>query len=477
MMRNTIRFACLFCAIFLASADVLPAQCTPDTTMSSATNYPNTWTNGCVGQAYDQTVYFSFPRDTTISPFGTIVFDSFTVVAASLPPGLSYSCNTAGCDWTQTNTPKNANFLFGCIHVTGTPTGTFAGIATFDIKGCVTVPIIGVQCSTVTQPFNFTIYDSPVAGFSFIVAGMIATFTDNTTGSVTTWSWDFGDGNSSSTQSPAHTYAGPGLYNVCLLADNGNCQDSICQLVTIGCPNPSVQFSHVVNQLSVNFTDITPGSPTAWSWDFGDGNSSTSQNPSHLYLTPGLYTVCLIVTDSCGIDSACDSVNPCLPPVAGFTSNTILSAVAFTDTSGGSPASWMWDFGDGTTDSTQNPSHTYLEDSTYTVCLIVTSSCGSDTSCRQVIIANIPDGFPVNKLSVFPNPAKDRLFVYANSAYEKSLMLEVMDVAGRILKTEWCLNPHGSFDATLDLTDMKSGIYFLVITAAGMKHGSKFVVE
>jgi PKD repeat protein len=69
-------------------------------------------------------------------------------------------------------------------------------------------------------------------------------------------------------------------------------------------------FTSNVNQLSVQFTDqTTGGSPGAWSWDFGDGNTSAQASPSHVYSGPGNYEVCLIVSDDCGADTTCDTIS------------------------------------------------------------------------------------------------------------------------------------------------------------------------
>ena len=143
--------------------------------------------------------------------------------------------------------------------------------------------------------------------------------------------------------------------------------------------------------LTVRFTDASTNSPTSWSWNFGDGNTtnSTVRNPVHTYLSAGTYTVKLTATNTGGSDSETKTnyitgSAPVIAPVAAFTgtpiSGTAPLTVRFTDASTNSPTSWSWNFGDGnTTNSTvRNPVHTYLSAGTYTVTLTATNSAGSD---------------------------------------------------------------------------------------------------
>jgi PKD repeat protein len=138
--------------------------------------------------------------------------------------------------------------------------------------------------------------------------------------------------------------------------------------------------------LTVNFTDLSTGSITSWNWTFGDGGTSTAQNPSHQYTSTGTFTVSLTVTGPGGSDGETKNnyitVNPCVAPTANFvgspTSGYTPLTVNFTDQSSGSPTSWSWNFGDGGTSTSQNPSHVYTSAGNYTVTLTVTNPCGSN---------------------------------------------------------------------------------------------------
>ena len=140
--------------------------------------------------------------------------------------------------------------------------------------------------------------------------------------------------------------------------------------------------------LTVNFTDESTGDITSWSWDFGDGSTSTEQNPTHTYNSAGSYTVSLTVTGPGGSDTEtkADYITVTDVPNADFvgdpTSGTAPLTVSFTDQSTGNPTSWSWDFGDGSTSTEQNPTHTYNAAGTYTVKLTASNSCGSDTETK-----------------------------------------------------------------------------------------------
>jgi PKD repeat protein len=155
----------------------------------------------------------------------------------------------------------------------------------------------------------------PVADFSGTPtsgsAPLTVAFTDASTNSPTSWSWTFGDGGVSTAQNPSYTYTTPGTYNVSLTVFNGSGSDTITKVnyITVGPPPPVADFSGTPTTgyipLTVNFTDLsTGGTPTAWSWDFGDSGTATTQNPSHTYSTPGTYDVALTASNASGSNTA-----------------------------------------------------------------------------------------------------------------------------------------------------------------------------
>ncbi|MCO6500128.1 MAG: PKD domain-containing protein, partial [Vicingus serpentipes] len=161
----------------------------------------------------------------------------------------------------------------------------------------------------------------------------------------------------------------------------------------------------------MSFTDSTivyQGTISGWEWDFGDGNTSTSQNPFNTFTTVGPYDVKLIVTSSLGCkDSLVTSVLVNTPPVANFTFDGTLSVndpVQFTDGSSIDVVNWEWDFNDGSTSVDKNPLHTYLLENTYEVELIVSNQYGcSDTILKSLEITNEIIYRPVTPTAFSPN--------------------------------------------------------------------------
>ena len=229
-------------------------------------------------------------------------------------------------------------------------------------------------------------------------------FTDASTGEVDSWQWDFGDGNGSIEANPIHTYTAAGVYTVTLTVTGPSGEDTMTcvDCITVTTPAPVAAFSHDPDSgtydLTVNFTDLSSGPIDSWLWDFGDGNTSTDQNPTHLYTEEGLYSVTLLVEGPGGSDTLiCDSCVTVTapPPVAGFDADPTTGirdlAVQFTDSSSGPITEWTWDFGDGSSSDQQNPQHTYTLAGTYTVTLTVTGPGGSDSmSCADCIVVSEP---------------------------------------------------------------------------------------
>jgi PKD repeat protein len=170
----------------------------------------------------------------------------------------------------------------------------------------------------------------PIASFTYSCTDLTCDFTDTSSdpdGTISGWSWDFGDGNTSTAQNPSHTYTA-GTYTVTLtVTDNDDATDTASDTVTATDPTtnnpPTAAFSVSCTDLTCAFTDTSTdsdGSVVAWSWDFGDGNGSTAQNPSHTYAAAGTFTVTLTATDDDDAsDTANDSVTVSDPPVTDIT--------------------------------------------------------------------------------------------------------------------------------------------------------------
>ena len=339
------------------------------------------------------------------------------------------------------------------------PTHTYATAGIY--TACLTVSNSAGSntiCMTVTVSF------APIANFTFIAVDATVDFTDNSTNNPTNWLWDFGDGNTSTQQNPSHTYAVAGTYTVCLTVTNSAGSDTECSTVLISITStPVAAFSFAgENSGTIDFTDNSTNSPTSWAWDFGDGNSSTDQNPQHVYAAFGTYNVCLTATNSAGSNTVCQDVTVTVAPVAAFTFLIPTPGVInYTDASTNNPTSWLWDFGDGNTSTDQNPEHMYFATGMYTVCLTATNTAGSTTTCEtiNVIISSTEDLDKIVKVELFPNPVHETLNIRLENNETESLNFQLIDVLGQTVK-ELQVQTNGSYNLNMKNFDM--GMYYYI---------------
>jgi YVTN family beta-propeller protein len=255
----------------------------------------------------------------------------------------------------------------------------------------------GSNTLTKSNYIKVTTIIKPVASFSASPASgkvpLKVTFTDKSTNSPTSWKWSFGDGKTSTVKNPVHTYSKAGNYTVSLTVKNtaGTSTKTIKNYITVKTApiKPVASFSASPTSgkapLKVSFTDQSTGTPTKWGWSFGDGTTSSKQNPVHMYSKAGKYTVKLTVTNAAGTNTVTKTgyIQVVAKPVASFsaspTSGKAPLKVTFTDKSTNIPASWKWSFGDGKTSTVKNPVHTYSKAGKYTVSLTVKNAAGSNT--------------------------------------------------------------------------------------------------
>lgn len=222
-------------------------------------------------------------------------------------------------------------------------------------------------------------------------------FVDASSNSPNAWAWSFGDGSTASIQNPTHTYTTAGTYTVTLTATNSAGSNTVSQtgyiIVNAAIPVSSftANVTYGIKPLTVQFTDTSTNVPTGWYWTFGDGGTSTSQNPVYTFTAVGTYAVSLGASNSAGSNTTTSpgyiTVTNVIPaPIASFTANiqsgTAPLAVQFTDTSINSPNGWQWSFGDGIQNTEQNPLHTYTKAGTYSVSLMAVNTGGHNTTTQ-----------------------------------------------------------------------------------------------
>jgi len=246
----------------------------------------------------------------------------------------------------------------------------------------------------------------PVASFTASPTSgsvtLFVNFTDQSTNSPTYWLWNFGDNTTSNLQNPSHSYANPGTYTVSLTATNNTGSNTITEnnyiTVTSQVLVPVAEFSGIPTNgqkpLFVTFTDQSTNNPTSWIWTFGNGITSTLQNPTYKYTNTGNYIVSLSATNSAGTNTITKtnyvrvtSAFNRSPPIAAFigvpVTNSAPLLVQFTDQTSGFVTSRTWDFGDSTISHASNPTHIYNRPGNYTVTLIATNRYGSNKNTKS----------------------------------------------------------------------------------------------
>jgi len=158
-------------------------------------------------------------------------------------------------------------------------------------------------CSSIRTPVTAILDISATASFTSIANFNVVNFDGSASTQADSLTWDFGDGNTGTGIMPSHTYTVDSTYIVCLSA-HSNCNiDVVCDTMDV-CDSIGGNFTTIMTGFNAAFTDVSSGTPVSWNWNFGDGNTSTVQNPSHTYLSvDSTYTVTLTVFNYCGDSS------------------------------------------------------------------------------------------------------------------------------------------------------------------------------
>ena len=308
--------------------------------------------------------------------------------------------------------------------------------------------------------------DTSEIGFVFDsdTTNATVTFTDQSV-NVEAYFWSFGDGRTDTVPSPVHQYNQPGTYTVCLITF-GPCDiDTLCQQVVADCDTSEIGFAFTsdTTNLTVSFTDQSVNVEDYF-WSFGDGRTDTVPSPVHQYNAPGTYTVCLITFGPCDIDTLCQEVvADCDTTAIGFVvddiSPTGVATIRNTTVNG---TSYLWSFGDGSTDTVTNPVHQYQPGS-YTLCLIAFGECDIDTLCETVNVLSVGmPGVTVPTWRVYPNPAQQQLTLTWVGTLAADHELTWYDAMGRCLERH-TLEAGRERDWKLAVSTWPAGMYLLRI--------------
>ncbi len=300
-----------------------------------------------------------------------------------------------------------------------------------------------------------TIEVNPLPTVSITAAGTVLTAESP---SAESWQWSDGSGEINDATSETYTVTESGTYSVEVTDANGCTNTS--ESYDISLEPPVANFDAIPTTVclgeSVAFSDASTNNPTSWDWNFGDGNFSTMQNPTHTYAAIGDYTVELTATNDFGNDSESKTDY--------ITVDAVPSALSITEegydlTANGGTGTYQW-YLDGDAISDANSStYTAIADGAYTVTQTV-DGCESAQS-EGVDIANtaVIDETLDAAITIFPNPVSDVLSIKISTADFRNLTLSLIDVTGRLIQSENVTNS----EMQLNMRKLSSGVYIVKI--------------
>lgn len=418
------------------------------------------------------------------------------VPSTPLPPVASFTANNtnvfAGQQVTFTNQSMGSPTSFKWYFGDGDSSAVMNPTHIYTIAGQYTVTLVvsnsgGSDTQIKTNYITVALPPAPAADFSAaplpVPQGDAIQFTDISVNFPTAWMWYFGDTQTSQLKNPQHIYQDTGVYSVALKVSNYGGTDSIMKLgyITVTQALPAVNF--VANPAitysgdTIFFTDLTQFDPVAWYWDFGDGQTSASQHPWHVYNQPGGYTVTLEATNAIGSKTKTVLyyiyiIAPPPLPIAWFVAapTTILKgeSVLYSDFSMSNPLAWQWNFPGGVPSSSnlQNPPPVvYPNAGSYDVMLVVTNLSGVDTMLREKYItvgtAGIESAASKAEIIIYPNPANDIVQIRTATAISS---VTLADLTGKvILKQE----ASGTINFLQLPSEMCSGTYLIQLNENG----------
>ncbi|MBI3520500.1 MAG: gliding motility-associated C-terminal domain-containing protein, partial [Bacteroidetes bacterium] len=330
-------------------------------------------------------------------------------------------------------------------------------------------------CAGVNDTLKVSFKSSPTADFNTNneCAHKAASFTDissTPTGSISSWYWDFGDNTTATANNPSHVYNSPGTYTVAHVAYSSNgCNDTIRKPIEIYFL-PQTQFYQNTPCIGnvTQFYDSTKtlsGTIVTWLWNFGDGQYSFVQNPTHAFSSATNYTVSLITTSSFGCKDTIQKTVTVIPgPHADFSINPnpveALETASFTDLSTGpnSLVNWYWSFGDSTAANTQNPTHSYNTQGDLSVLLVVKDINGCIDSTRKdvvvILLPDVPTAFSPN------GDGQNDLFLVRGGPF-KTIDMRIYNNWGQLIyETN---NQADGWNGTFNGTEQPIGVYVWVV--------------
>jgi PKD repeat protein len=442
---------------------------------------PHNYPNQGVYQVYLTAIGPNGCSDTDTARFKVTVLKPVAAFAADLSSG----CAPLDVNFNNQSTSATHymwNFGDGTTSTSASPSHTYVQNGSYSVTLIAIDSING--CSDTISYNNLiqvsslqTNYQAPDTVFA--CAPYAVNFSDASGAS--TYAWDFGDGNTSSDPNPYHVYQSPGVFTVSLVTTQGNsgCAQSIPQFQTFVIDGAQPGFTYTVSQCPpyvVQFTD-TSLNATSWSWNFGFGQGSTLQHPTHTFPNPGVYNVTLVATTASGCSTTLQANGAVqisgLGAFASFiTADTVAPFNVQFYANSTNATWWLWDFGDGTTDTTENPQHTFTGSGPFHIMLTIGNDSCSHTYDYPPIsfgsaagtpggLGGVPPYIPLKKNCApfavnFSNPYPDAtsvLWVFGDGDSSTTFSPEhVFNSAGYFNPIAYVTLPDGSID-TLVFSD------------------------
>jgi gliding motility-associated-like protein len=262
------------------------------------------------------------------------------------------------------------------------------------------------QCGTTSYLDTIVVKPTPIATFGTSVSTgcspLSVNFLNTSIGSPTNFIWSFGDGSFSTQPNPSHVFTTPTndtTFNVMLIAIN-DCGSDTTYFPIYVLPNTVTSFFNTnptsgCSPLDVDFTNFSLGSTTYY-WNFGDGQVSNTQSPSHVYTGAGNYTAQLIASNGCAYDTSNISITVFPKPNVSFNvqQNTLCTNENFVFVNSSVQLSnVVWSFGDGTGSTLYSPTHDYSTAGTFVVSLVGSSALNGclDTAYQTINVIQGPD--------------------------------------------------------------------------------------
>jgi PKD repeat protein len=318
--------------------------------------------------------------------------------------------------------------------------------------------------------------------------------------------WTFGDGQDSNDQSPSHEYSEPGVYLVCLrIEDATGCVSELCHEVVVGEQEEDCQaaftWEQIPGSLQIHFfsTSTSAHDIVSYVWHFGDGDEGDGNDPYHTYDEAGTYLVCLIITDASGcVSDVCHEVTVGSPEEeceAAFNFETNNDGIVFfnNNSTGVTPhATWLWNFGDGTTSTEENPHHDYGDPGIYTVCLTIsdtTNGC-EDEYCLTIVYEMAWEDLHYDEMGEaaqstfstssllspdvtiirYTNPAAETIYVDYFLEEASKVTIALFDLTGKRLISDYTAHqPKGRQQHALQIGQYHPGMYILSVTTDTMQ--------